>query len=115
MSCFNQGISCRCHTTEEGREEKGPFSHLSTTSALHGVKAPWQLTPGRQTAHLGPEKGRHPLIHFPCWSLVLEESPPSPASESSVLPVPSSHTSSHTPALVKVTLACTCLDIGDWD
>lgn len=34
---------------------------------------PWE------TAHLGTEKGRYPLIHLPCWSLVLEESPPSPA------------------------------------
>lgn len=67
---------------------------------------PWE------TAHLRTEKGRHPLIHLPCWSLVLEESTPPPPS---VLPVLSSHTSSHTPVLVKVTLACTCLDIGDWD
>lgn len=100
-SCFNQGTHCPLHAAEEDPEEKGSFSHLSTTSALHRVKAAWQLTP-RERAYLGTEKGRHP---FETPSL-LEFGLGGVTPESSVMSVPSSHT----PALVKVTLACTCLD-----
>lgn len=36
-----KGSTVHFTPTEEGQEENGALFHLSATSALHGVKAPW--------------------------------------------------------------------------